>query len=129
VAADAFCADEVRLSGVGHHLVVGADGRGCQEERVLAAYPAEVDLEARFLGLPSSLFCLLSSYFFSNLPYPYRTIIMDAGFFSPLKVVIGAVVEPAPGVLLVIEPDGPDGPSRIAFATRFRYSLKIKGFL
>ena len=49
----------------------------------------------------------------------YGMIVVDAGFVGPLKVVFGAVVEPAPGVLLVVEPDSPDGPCRIAFAARF----------
>ena len=45
---------------------------------------------------------------------------MNAGFFCPLKVVIGAVAEPTPGVLCVVETDGTNCPCWVAFATRFR---------
>ena len=50
---------------------------------------------------------------------PYGAIVMDTCFFSPFKVIIGAVFQPLPGVFLVVETDSPEGPCRIALITGF----------
>ena len=92
-----------------HHLVVGADGGGSQEERILAAQPAESGFQR---GEP-----FLRNRFRQGVRQIAQAdgpVIMDTGFFGGQEVFFAAGGKPAAGDGLVHKKDGPDGTGGIA---------------
>ena len=71
-----------------HHVVVGADGRRSQEERVLAVDADKVDGKGRERLLLRGLSVL--TYGVQQLPDSYGSVIVDTGRFRPLQVGVAA---------------------------------------
>ena len=100
-----------------HHLVVGADGRRSQEERVLAADAAEVDFQRRCLC--SRRLCLPLERG-EELGDTHGAVVVDTGLFSAFQVAGLAALHPSPGILCIVKPYGTNGSCRVALRACFR---------
>ena len=93
------------LKGARYHLVVGADGRGGEEEGILARDATEVDVQVGIVVGRNIVGTDGANQFLDA----DRPVVVDTGLLGSFQVGIGTVGNPFQGGLVVVETDGADG--------------------
>ena len=101
------------IKGISNHLVVGADSRRSQEERILTLDTTECDAESGVVAVVDIVLMDVPDHLLDA----DRPVVVYTSLFSALQISVAAVFHPAQGRLVVVETDSTDGTCGVACLT------------